>query len=400
MRGRHAGVAEGKVAHVQLVDRHVGLRAHAVRARCRVPAFGFQRGRIEVGHVTAPRVGGQADRIRIGHPVAHDAQPAHVHVHQVGVVAAGQVVGRAPRPGTGVRVAHQVVYRLRRRVAAAVQADRHRLRGGRPQAEGRRPAGDARAQVRQPGRGGIQVVQCAGELQGGAVQHAAGRVLLHQQHLPTQPVRKALRVRRTDHEIGAGRHEAETFGQRGWQRRGRTRQRHVTIGTGDLAAARGDQRGVFGVMQPVAAIGRLAWPAQGTAVEPVGGRLVVARRGRAGLQSRRVIRRVAGGPPVRLTIVRVRRPGQRGDSCRDPAKQQPPAERRHTLHLVLPRGNGFSARLPTGIAILRRSARSTRHAAATTSARPPASPPPARALRSPAARVRPAPANPPAAQRG
>ena len=114
----------------------------------------------------------------------------------------------------------------------------------------------------------------------------------------------------------------------------------MRLATGHPAAACGDQRGVFGVMQPIAAVGRLARPAHGARIQPVGGCVVVARRRGARLQAHGGVRHVAGHTAMRVHVAgnRCPRPGGRHQH----ADRQPSSPRCSVhppvLHLVVPPG--------------------------------------------------------------
>ena len=104
-----AGIPDREVAHVQLVDRHVGGRDHSIRPRANVPAGGLQCTRVQVGDEAALRIGGQGQRVRIGDAVAHDAHAAHEHLDPVAVVAAARRTAARVRPDAGARIeAHRV----------------------------------------------------------------------------------------------------------------------------------------------------------------------------------------------------------------------------------------------------------------------------------------------------
>ncbi len=222
----HRAVFHREVAHVQLVDHHVGGRGDARRGRA-VPAGGLERRRAQIGDVAAAGVGRQAERVRVGHAVAHQAHARHVHVDQVGVAGAGAAARHARLPAAGERIEAHRVQGARLCLRVAVQAHGHMPRRGRPKAK----AGFARrhgdTQVAQlPGRG-IEVVQRTRGLKCRRPQHAALVVFLHQPGLRTvqrdQLFAAALRQR----EHRAGREVLETLRQRRGHEGGLKRQRQI-----------------------------------------------------------------------------------------------------------------------------------------------------------------------------
>nr|GEU28482.1 hypothetical protein [Tanacetum cinerariifolium] len=254
MGGGDGAVVDGKIAHVQLVDRHVRLRGHAFRYRRAVPAGRFQVGGIQVGDVAAPRIGGEADRIRIGDQVAHQACRGRDHIHHVLVVAAREFALQLRGPDAGGGVARHGRDGGRFCSAAFVGAHRH-------------------AQVRRLLRAGVQVVQRAGQLHAGGVQHRAVRRFAHQQHLAGEQTGNARGVRRRHRQQGTGADELEALGQRGGHRGSGRRQRQRAIGAGHATAWRCAQLRGGGVIEFEDArggrIGRSARPLDQPAIEPV-----------------------------------------------------------------------------------------------------------------------------------
>ena len=132
IRHTHRGIADRKIADMQFVDGHVGLRGDLLRERGLFPALRFECRRAQIGYVAAQGIRGQADRIGIGHPVAHHAHTRHEDLDQIGVVMPGQIFFERGRPDAGVVVALHVLPRDRPAIAIGMQAQGNRSRRGCP----------------------------------------------------------------------------------------------------------------------------------------------------------------------------------------------------------------------------------------------------------------------------
>ena len=192
---RHAGVADREVAHLQLVDRHLGHAAQRGRPGCVGPAGGQGCGVVERADPGPLRVQAQADGVGVGHTLAHQALAGHQHVDQVAVAAATQVGRRAAVPDATDLVTLQRPHGVGVGAVVGMQAHRHLPRGGCPQRKAglalrRRCAAWAqrqaqrwqRAQALVPGRR-VKLVQRRRVLHPRGLAHGAAAVLAHQQQL-------------------------------------------------------------------------------------------------------------------------------------------------------------------------------------------------------------------------
>ena len=135
IRHTHRGIADRKIADMQFVDGHVGLRGDLLRERGLFPALRFECRRAQIGYVAAQGIRGQADRIRVCHPVAHHARARHEDLHQIGVVIPGQILLERRRPDAGVVVVLHGFTQNRPAATTSMQAQGNRPCGGRPQLE-------------------------------------------------------------------------------------------------------------------------------------------------------------------------------------------------------------------------------------------------------------------------
>ncbi len=270
---RHGLVDQREVAHVQLVDDHVGRGLHRGRRTGVVPAARLEVRRIEVGDVAALRIGVQADRVRIGDQVAHQAGAGHDDVDRVFVIGARQVARQAGRPGAGLLVELHRVHGARPGRRAVVGADRHLARGRRPQLETGLVRGWRGAEVGDGFGGGVQVVERAGRLDAGGGDHHAARVFLHQHQLFAVEKGQArqVAVRHAQGRAGGDPLEALACGLRDGG--GRDVELDRTGGAGHLAADLGLDRCGRGVVQAIGAVSGGAGPAHQALVEPDGARV-------------------------------------------------------------------------------------------------------------------------------
>ena len=282
---RHAGVADREIAHVQFVDRHVGVRRQRGRTHGAFPPGRLQGCVVEVCDVTARRIRGEADRIRIGHPVADDADAGHEHIDQVGVVTATQVSRQPLQPDAGAVVARHRHNFSRRGLTVRVKAGTHVDCGRCPQAKPGCAVAGGGAQRRAVAVGRrVEIIQRARCLQVGGIQHAALRILLDQQHLSGQqlPYGGACRFRHS--EIGTCRDEPEALRDASG-RAVRADQRNRMLRAIDGPALLGAQAGGGGCNQAISRISRLLRPAHMRRVQPIGTR--VGRPVLGGLQGGR-----------------------------------------------------------------------------------------------------------------
>ena len=100
----HGQIIDRKIADMQFVYHHVGLRQAGMRRARLIPAVWLERRRIGIGDIASLRVGVQADRIRIGHAIAYQADTRYHHVHQILVVLAGQVARHRVSPDAGAGI--------------------------------------------------------------------------------------------------------------------------------------------------------------------------------------------------------------------------------------------------------------------------------------------------------
>ena len=180
--GSYSRVTNGKIAHVQFVDHGVGGRLHALRRLRAVPVRRFQARGLQVRDVTATGIGRQADGVGIRHAVAHEADSVDLHVDEVSVVVAGEIAIDDRGPDAGLRVALQLLQRMRRPVAVVVQAQRHVACGRGPQRERRPILRDRHAELRVGGVR-VQVVERPWRLQSCRTHHPAVCVFLDEQQL-------------------------------------------------------------------------------------------------------------------------------------------------------------------------------------------------------------------------
>ncbi len=195
----HCRVAGREVAHMELVDAHVGRGRHLGRCSTRVPARGLQRCRVQVRHHAALRVGGQRQGVGVGHQVAHQPHAAYKDVHPIAVCRAVEVAGAGGAPDAGGRVQLHLVHTGTSARGRGVGEEAHTLRRGRPQAEVRGTARNRGPQLHPGvhhglGRRAEEFVQRSWRLGGGGVEHAACAVFLHQHKLAAVQLGQARQI--------------------------------------------------------------------------------------------------------------------------------------------------------------------------------------------------------------
>ena len=281
--GADRAVAGAEIAHVQLVDHHVGCGLHPGRHAAGVPARGLQRRSGEVGDVAACAVGGEAHAVGVGDEVAHQSRAAHEHFHGVAVVPAGEVAGalRSPHAGGGVH-AH-FVDRDGCTGGGVVGVGINLLRRGCPKLEARVAASHGDAQVGRIGGRCVQVVQRRGVLRGGGVLHLAGGVFLHQHQLGLVQVDQARQVGVLYGEHRTHVDPLETFGRHGWHAAGEPVERDRAIRATHRAVQRRDDLAGGRVIELHRAGTVHARPLDELFVEPESARVARAGAARVGL---------------------------------------------------------------------------------------------------------------------
>ena len=128
-------VVAREVAHMQLVDDHVGRRFHPVGDAAGRPAARLQPGLGQIGDIGPRRVGREADRIGIGHQVADPADAGHEDLDEVAVVRAAAHADPGDGPDAGELVARHRQAGTGGAVGAVVDAELDAIGGRRPQLE-------------------------------------------------------------------------------------------------------------------------------------------------------------------------------------------------------------------------------------------------------------------------
>ncbi len=195
---RHRRIGHAEVTNMQLVQHNVLGRVE-LRLVQALPPVGHQGGIVEVDDLAALAVRREAQRIRIGDEIALDpACRAHKDLHLVQVIFAFPA-GRSldtPDAGPGI-VLHVDRSSLARGRGVVEYPQLDRLSSRRPQTQHRRAAveGDAEGTVVA-----VQVVQHAGNLEPGRVDHPAVAVDRRDHDLPSQRLSYLSLVIRCDRE--------------------------------------------------------------------------------------------------------------------------------------------------------------------------------------------------------
>ena len=194
---RHAGVVDREVAHMQFVDRHVGLCGDARRGVL-LPARRLQAAVVEIGDVAAPLNRRQADREygSVTRLRTRPASRARTRRRRSGSTAIDARFARAPDARCRARSASLCASRAapspRSRTRTAARAGRSAPTALNCAVE----LFDAHAELALARRAGEHRIQRAGQLRGGGVLHAPGIVLLHQHELRGDQHTRAAAARR------------------------------------------------------------------------------------------------------------------------------------------------------------------------------------------------------------
>ena len=187
VRGGNGRVADGEVAHVQLVDRSDRRRSASGGLAQLIPAGRLQRGIVEVDDQTARGVRGQPDAVRVGDEIGlHrvDLGTVDLHLEQVAVAApAGRpITDQTPSPlaRTGIPYRRGSISE-----PAGGGGPRGTRRSRRPDRQRRlaAPPDDPRSLRRHR-----QIVEDAGICRPGCGHDDSGTVVGRQHHLPGQQV--------------------------------------------------------------------------------------------------------------------------------------------------------------------------------------------------------------------
>ena len=270
IRHTHRGIADRKIADMQFVDGHVGLRGDLLRERGLFPALRFECRRAQIGYVAAQGIRGQADRIGIGHPVAHHAHTRHEDLDQIGVVMRGQILFERRRPDAGLVVALHGFTQNRPTATTSMQAQGNLPCGGRPQLEIGLACSRGRTQRLFRFGSDIQIIQCAGQLHRSGLQYFSIRAFMHQHHLLAQKFRHSRKILHCNRQLHAFSDESEACRNGGRQLHFKRRQQQMAFRPSHSLAGNGAYCRIRGVVQTIVSAALQARPLQCRPIQPVG----------------------------------------------------------------------------------------------------------------------------------